>query len=77
MHGLEHPLTGARYDLADDGTIRVAWKGQTGSFDSEGRWLCGELKVADPLLCVWLSSGPAIVSRHAPRSLPADQETSR
>jgi hypothetical protein len=54
MRAIRHPLTGAVYDLTDRGTIRVERDGRTGEFDSNGVWLSGELKSADPELCLWI-----------------------
>jgi hypothetical protein len=56
MLGLEHPLSGARYELEPDGTVTVSHGDRTGTFDGYGRWLAGELRWADPLLCVWLTT---------------------
>jgi hypothetical protein len=58
MHGLEHPLSGARYELEPDGTVTVHHNGASGSFDGHGRWRAGEIRWADPLLCVWLTAKP-------------------
>lgn len=73
MNGLEHPLTGDRYEIDDQGVVTVyqrpALQGTepegspTGRFDGHGRWLSGPVKVADPALCVWLASAPARASK--------------
>jgi hypothetical protein len=55
MRAIRHPLTGAVYDLTDRGTIVVERDGRTGEFDSNGGWLSGELKSADPQLCLWIA----------------------
>jgi hypothetical protein len=48
-------LSGATYDLQDDGTVRVeARDGRVGVFDARGVWRAGELKQADPHLCLWI-----------------------
>lgn len=55
MHSIRHPLSGALYDLRDDGTIHVTTRDdREGIFDSHGRWRSGELKHADPHLCLWI-----------------------
>lgn len=55
MRTIKHPLSGATYDLMDDGTITVvARDGRTGTFDKHGRWLAGETRQADPHLCLWI-----------------------
>jgi hypothetical protein len=52
---IKHPLSGATYDLMDDGTIRVVTRdGVTGFFDEHGRWLAGDARQADPHLCLWI-----------------------
>lgn len=60
MHGIKHPLTGEVYELeTDDGERRVhviAADGRTGVFTLDGRWLSGDVKVADAHLCGWLAS---------------------
>ena len=55
VRAIKHPLSGAIYDLMADGSIRVqARSGDVGFFDTDGRWASGELKQADPHLCVWI-----------------------
>ncbi len=55
MRSIRHPLSGALYDLRDDGTIHVtARDDREGLFDKHGRWRSGELKHADPHLCLWI-----------------------
>ena len=56
MRSIRHPLSGALYDLRDDGTISVTGKDeQTGIFDQHGRWISGALRHADPHLCLWIA----------------------
>jgi len=51
-----HPLSGATYDLQADGTVRVeSPAGPIGIFDVHGRWQSGDLKQADPHLCLWIA----------------------
>lgn len=71
MRGLEHPLSGARYELEPGGTVTVHHQGRTGSFDGRGRWLAGELRWADPHLCGWLTAEPAGRAEPASRAEPA------
>ena len=55
MRTIKHPLSGAIYDLTSDGLIRVESRtGAVGIFDKDGRWQSGELRQADPHLCVWI-----------------------
>ena len=56
MRSIRHPLSGALYDLLEDGTIHVAGRdAREGIFDRHGRWISGELKHADPHLCLWIA----------------------
>jgi hypothetical protein len=57
MRTIQHPLSGATYDLTERGTILVQKQGRTGEFTEHGVWLSGEIKQADPHLCLWISSG--------------------
>jgi hypothetical protein len=61
MNGIRHPFTRALYELDGDGAIRVTLDGKSGRFTSEGRWLSGELREADPQLCGWVG-GPRVES---------------
>jgi hypothetical protein len=55
MRTIKHPLSGAVYDLDVDGTVQVvAPDGRRGVFDACGVWISGEVKLADPHLCVWI-----------------------
>ena len=55
MRTIKHPMSGALYDLTDDGTIEVSKNGATGRFTSHGVWLGGDIKQADPHLCLWIA----------------------
>ena len=60
MRGIRHPLSQAVYDVEADGTVTVtAPDGRRGRFTAEGRWLEGELRVADAHLCGWVVGTPA------------------
>ncbi len=58
-------MSGALYDLNENGTVTVTKDGQEGHFDARGRWLSGALRTADPQLCGWMA-GSATPSRGAP-----------
>ena len=59
--GLRHPFTGALYE-PDGDLVRVTAKdGRVGRFRTDGRWVGGELRDADPQLCVWIG-GPRFTS---------------
>jgi hypothetical protein len=55
MRTIRHPLSGAMYDLTEQGTISVNKSGKTGEFTEHGVWISGELKQADPHLCLWIA----------------------
>lgn len=55
MRTIRHPLSGALYDLTAQGTILVTRDGRSGEFTDKGRWLGGDLRHADPHLCLWIA----------------------
>lgn len=51
-----HQMTGAVYESEGEGVALVTTRdGRTGRFDDSGRWLSGELREADPHLCLWVA----------------------
>jgi hypothetical protein len=54
MRTIRHPLSGAVYDLTERGTVLVSKDGRTGEFTDQGVWLDGEIRQADPHLCLWI-----------------------
>jgi hypothetical protein len=68
---IQHALSGAVYEWAEDdvGPVQVTDKrGRQGRFDRNGRWVLGELRVADPELCRWIESGGRKAGGAAARS---------
>jgi hypothetical protein len=61
LSGVRHPFTGALYER-DGETVKVTLGDRTGWFTSDGRWLSGELREADPHLCGWVG-GPRMANR--------------
>jgi hypothetical protein len=57
MRTIKHPLSGALYDLTADGTIEVTKDGRSGTFTQHGVWVAGDIKQADPHLCLWIAGG--------------------
>ncbi len=55
MRTIKHPLSGALYDLTADGAIEVTKNGKRGLFNDQGIWLEGEIRQADPHLCLWIA----------------------
>ncbi len=62
---LEHPISGTVYASCGDGDVEVTKDGVTGLFDMQGRWVSGELKVADAEMVRWVGTdGYTVASRH-------------
>ncbi|MBM4203875.1 MAG: hypothetical protein FJ194_06960 [Gammaproteobacteria bacterium] len=55
---MKHPFSGALYEVDIGGNVMVREGKIEGLFDSSGRWLSGELRQADPQLCVWITNNP-------------------
>ncbi|HEY5646275.1 MAG TPA: hypothetical protein VIS76_10050 [Pseudomonadales bacterium] len=56
---LTHPFDPeSLYELMDDGNIRLSRAGKTGIFSPAGVHLSGEIREADPQICVWVSNVP-------------------
>ena len=56
---LTHPFDPeCRYELMEDGNIRVSRTGKEGIFSPAGVHISGELREADPQLCVWVNNVP-------------------
>lgn len=55
---MKHPFSGALYEVDTNGNVMVKEGNLEGLFDSSGRWLSGELRQADPQLCVWITNNP-------------------
>ncbi len=56
---LKHPLSGATYELREDGHVRVENNGISGIFRFNGQYVSGELRQADPHLLLWMA-GPQL-----------------
>jgi hypothetical protein len=59
MRKRHHALSGAMYEVGEDGFVHVDLDGTTGVFDHHGRWVSGDLTHADPHMCLWLA-GPQL-----------------
>ncbi len=78
MRTITHPLSGATYDLTDDGNIAVTKDGQSGTFNRHGQWLAGTIRHADPHLCLWIAGetlGPSTGAPPASAQSPADRRS--
>ncbi len=59
MASMYHPFdTDALYQVDADGNIRVTRGNSVGIFTPEGIHLSGDVRHADPQLCVWVSNNP-------------------
>ncbi len=54
--GINHPFDGSLYELMDDGTIKITDGKRQGLFQRDGQWISGEIRQADPQLCVWIAN---------------------
>ena len=75
MHARRHPLSGALYDVANDGLVHVEDHGVTGVFTSQGDWVSGELRHADAHLCGWLAGSQPNGKGANPKDVPAASGT--
>ncbi len=77
MRRRRHPLSGAMYEVGDDGLVHVEHEGTRGVFTAEGDWVRGELRHADPHLCGWLAGRqlPASLARNPKDLAPAAATT--
>ncbi len=66
---LRHPLNGWVYEHLGDGVVQVSTpKGLSGKFTTNAEWLEGELKDANPHLCLWAGGCQLPASAPAPRA---------
>ena len=47
------------YELDEDGNIRLSKGNSVGIFTTEGRHISGDIREADPQLCVWVGNNPS------------------
>lgn len=56
---MTHPFDPeSRYELLEDGTIKLTRGDLLGIFTSEGIYLSGDIREADPQICNWVSNVP-------------------
>ena len=56
---LTHPFDPETlYQLTEDGNIRVSKGTSHGIFTDQGKHLSGDIREADPQLCVWVGNNP-------------------
>lgn len=57
---MTHPFdTNTRYELTAENQVRVSRDGKSGLFTGEGVHISGDLREADPQLCVWITNNPS------------------
>lgn len=70
MSTLTHPFDpDTFYELDEDGNVRVRKGDKFGIFTGEGVHLSGEIREADPQLCVWVSNNPDPAGQLSPSRL--------
>jgi hypothetical protein len=55
MRTRRHPLSGAMYEVDDQGLVHVDQDGVQGVFTAQGDWVSGALHHVDAHLCGWLA----------------------
>lgn len=65
MYRIASPHGTGEYGQRADGTIEVRKGGIVGVFDEDGVWLSGELRIAEPGMCRWVSTAGLAQTRHA------------
>ena len=61
MPSVAHPFDPETlYEMNKDGNIRVSKGKKFGIFTTEGRHITGEIREADPQLCVWVGNNPDV-----------------
>ena len=61
MAMLRHPLSGTKYHLAENKTVRVVGKnGVEGQFSECGTWIAGDRRTADPGLAKWMANAELV-----------------
>ena len=68
MRGIKHPLSGATYDLTENGTIIVRKDGASGEFTKDGVYMGGDIKQCDPHLCVWIAGRQVVIDQEQSRN---------
>lgn len=72
MRKRRHPLSGAIYDVRDDGLVEVTLNGSVGVFTAQGDHLAGDVRHADPQFCGWLAGRQLPLSMAGnPKDLPS------
>jgi hypothetical protein len=73
MYRIASPHGTGEYGLLPDGTIEVRKGGAVGIFDEDGVWQSGDVRIAEPCMCRWVSTAALATTRHA-QSVAAAKE---
>ncbi len=70
MGSVSHPFDpDTLYELDQDGNIRLSNDNRVGIFTNQGQHISGEIKEADPQMCVWIGNNPDPAGQLAPSRL--------
>ena len=76
MATITHPFDPEMlYQLDEDGNIRLSKGNSTGIFTKQGNHISGDIRQADPQLCVWVGNVPdptKVIPRPGKSKLIAD-----
>ncbi|MGI9328164.1 MAG: hypothetical protein ACR2PZ_23285 [Pseudomonadales bacterium] len=53
---IRHPFGDVIYQLTADGHVEVTDGDRKGLFTKRGEWVSGDLREADPQMCVWVTN---------------------
>ncbi len=64
MASMTHPFDpDTLYELNEDGNVRVSNGNQVGIFTNKGVYVSGDIRQADPQVCVWVSNVPQVAQQ--------------
>lgn len=70
MASVNHPFDPETlYELDQDGNIRLSNGNSVGIFNTQGQHLSGDIREADPQMCVWVGNNPDPAGQLAPSRL--------
>jgi hypothetical protein len=73
MNGVRHPFSGALYERDGEDMVKVTLGLKIGRFASDGRWISGELREADPQLCGWVGGRRMSSARYRGTAIACDE----
>ena len=78
MASMYHPFdTDTLYEVTEDGNIRLSNGNRVGLFTAHGIHISGDIRHADPQLCVWVGNNPdpATIFQRAGRNTLVETDT--